>query len=217
MIQLPINTKLEMDGIEMMSQLPTNHFKMAFFDPQYRGLLDKMKYGNEGKGREKKRCALPQMTENVILKFMAELNRIIAPSGHLFLWIDKFHLCEGIQPWLKNTNFEIVDLIVWNKERMGMGWRTRRVGEYLMVLQQSPKRAKGIWTIRNIRDIQSESINTKLHPHTKPIGLQTKLIEAVTEVGDIVVDPAAGSFSVMEAALSVNRNFIGCDLMKLSS
>ena len=52
----------------------------------------------------------------------------------------------------------------------------------------------------------------KRHAHQKPVGLQAALIEAVTEPGDLVVDPAAGSFSVMESALSVGRNFLGGDL-----
>src|SRR5262249_44716902 len=38
------------------------------------------------------------------------------------------------------------------------------------------------------------------HPHIKPIGLISALIEAITSPGDLVVDPAAGSFVVMHAA-----------------
>ena len=41
---------------------------------------------------------------------------------------------------------------------------------------------------------------------SRPIG-------AVTEPGDLVVDPAAGSFAVMHAARQLGRNFIGCDLI----
>ena len=55
-------------------------------------------------------------------------------------------------------------------------------------------------------------LGVKRHAHQKPVGLQAALIEAVTEPGDVVVDPAAGSFSVMESALSVGRNFLGGDL-----
>ena len=50
------------------------------------------------------------------------------------------------------------------------------------------------------------------HTHSKPIGLQGKLIEAVSHAGDIVIDPAAGSFSVMEACRQSSRNFLGCDI-----
>jgi hypothetical protein len=38
------------------------------------------------------------------------------------------------------------------------------------------------------------------------------LIGAVTLPGDLVVDPAAGSFTVMHAAHALGREFIGCDI-----
>lgn len=38
------------------------------------------------------------------------------------------------------------------------------------------------------------------------------LIGATTNPGDLVVDPAAGSFTVMRAALALGREFIGVDL-----
>ena len=210
---LKTNTRLKMEGRKFLSQLPETSFPVAFFDPQYRGILDKMSYGNEGEKRGRKRAELPQMTEKVIAEFIQEINRILIPSGHLFLWMDKFHLCQGFSAWLDGTALDIVDLINWNKEKMGMGYRTRRVGEYLVALQKLPKKAKGVWKIHNIRDIWEEKIvyNGK-HAHQKPINLQSKLIASVSNEGDIIVDPAAGSFSVMTAAINERRNFIGCDI-----
>jgi hypothetical protein len=46
----------------------------------------------------------------------------------------------------------------------------------------------------------------------KPAGLIARLIGAVTMPGDLVVDPAAGSFIVMHVANSLGRNFAGCDI-----
>jgi site-specific DNA-methyltransferase (adenine-specific) len=57
-----------------------------------------------------------------------------------------------------------------------------------------------------------EKVDRTLHPHIKPIGLITKLIEAITCRGDLVIDPAAGSFVVMRAANQLGREFIGCDI-----
>ncbi|HKG70020.1 MAG TPA: hypothetical protein VKA92_14200, partial [Segetibacter sp.] len=66
----------------------------CFFDPQYRGVMDKMKYGNEGE-RQKGRAELEQMSEETIKLFIKEIDRVLIPDGHLFLWVDKFHFCEG--------------------------------------------------------------------------------------------------------------------------
>ena len=209
---LATDTRLKMDGLAFLAGLPADSMPAAFLDPQYRGVLDKMAYGNEGKSRERARVALPQMTEDQIARFVAGIDRCLMPSGHLFLWIDKFHLCTGIGAWLEGTSLETVDLLTWDKQRMGMGYRTRRQAEYLVVLQKLPKRAKGVWSVHNIPDVWGEKVPRGGHAHCKPVGLQAELIAAVTGEGDIVIDPAAGSFSVMEACQRTGRRFLGCDI-----
>ena len=206
------DTRLKMDGLELLSRLPGAFAPVAFLDPQYRGVLDKLAYGNEGVSRGKKRSALMQMSETTIAEFIRGIDRALIPSGHLFLWLDKFHLCQGFKSWLADTALEVVDLVTWNKDRMGMGYRTRRQSEYCVVLQKRPRRAKGVWQVHNIPDVWTEKIGDRAHPHQKPVKLQAALITAVSCPGDIVVDPAAGSYSVMAAAQSCGRVFVGCDL-----
>ena len=208
-----LNRRMKMDGLAFLDKLPQAAFPVAFFDPQYRGVLDKLKYGNEGESRGQRRHQLEQMSEETISRFVGKINRVLIPSGHLFLWIDKFHLCNGFLPWLEGTDLGVVDLVVWDKDKMGMGYRTRRVSEYCVVLQKKPQKAKGVWKAHDIRDTWREKLDLKRgHPHKKPVELQGRLIAAVTHEGDIVIDPAAGSFSVMEAAQAQKRNFLGCDL-----
>lgn len=213
---LALNTRLQMDGLELLSKLPNNSVPTAFFDPQYRGILDKMQYGNEGKDRSQARCALAQMDETTIGRFVAAIDKVLMPSGHLFLWTDKFHLCNDFSVWLKSTNLDVVDMITWGKLsangklRIGMGYRTRRTAEYLLVLQKTPRRAKGVWTVHNIPDVWTEAAGKGTH--AKPVELQAELITATTRPNDLVIDPAAGSFSVMQACEMRGRNFLGCDL-----
>jgi len=141
-----------MGGLDMLRMLGGGAAHAAFFDPQYRGILDKMRHGNEGKSRGRARSALAQMGEGDIAAFLRELERVIVPSGHLFLWVDKFHLCEWVSGWVEGLKFEIVDMITWDKRRMGMGYRTRGCSEHLVVLQKIPKKAKDVWADHGIRD-----------------------------------------------------------------
>ncbi len=199
--------------MELLSELSDATVSAAFFDPQYRGVLDKLHYGNEGV-RQRQRVALSQMDDATIVTFLSEISRVLTPSGHLFLWIDKFHLCEGVQEWFAQTELASVDLITWNKQTFGMGYRTRRAAEYLLVLQKKPKKAKGIWKIKNIKDVWEEKAQKNGHSHSKPILLQKELILAVTKPNDTILDPAAGSYSVLESTrlAGEGRRFIGCDL-----
>ncbi len=81
----------------MLKNIKDKIITTAFFDPQYRGVLDKLKYGNEGKGRGKARSGLPQMNDDTIISFIKEINRVLMDSSYLLLWIDKFHLCQGVR------------------------------------------------------------------------------------------------------------------------
>jgi site-specific DNA-methyltransferase (adenine-specific) len=211
---ISLNEANVMNGIQLLAGIHNDVITAVFFDPQYRGIMDKMKYGNEGQ-RQKERAVLQQMNEETIKSFIEEINRVLIPTGHLFLWIDKFHLCEGTAYWTKGTSLSIVDLITWDKGKIGMGYRTRRKSEYLLILQKAPNKAKGYWTRHDIPDVWTEKISDKKHPHQKPLTLQKNLIDAVSSKGDYIVDPCAGSYSVLNACKELNRNFIGCDLKSL--
>ena len=207
-----LNQRHKVDGLVLMSKIPSSSISACFFDPQYRGVLDYQNYGNEGINRGKLRSGLPQMSEDIIKQFIKEISRVLQPSGHLFLWIDKFHLCEGFKHWLNDTELQTVDMLTWEKHRIGMGYRTRRKSEYLIIIQKKPLRVKDVWTVHNIPDVILETVNNTNHPHSKPINIQARLISAVTKKDDKVLDPAMGSGSVWEACKLAKRDFIGGDI-----
>lgn len=201
-----------MDGWSFLSKITSDTIPLVFFDPQYRSVLDKQKYGNEGT-RQKDRALLPQMDDELITRMITQIDRVLLPSGHLMLWVDKYLLVQGWQHLTHCSSLQSVDLIIWDKGRIGMGYRTRRCSEFLLVLQKPPVRAKGVWKLHDIRDVWSEP-SDKTHPHAKPIGLAQRLIQAVTNEADVVVDPAAGGYGVMRAALQQRRHFLGCDILE---
>lgn len=206
-----LNRKQKADGLDLLSDINDDQVSVAVFDPQYRGILDKLKYGNEGQNRAQARCSLTQMDDHTIKCFIKEIDRVLTPSGHLFLWVDKYHLCEGVSKWFEGTNLHRVDMITWNKQRMGMGHRSRCQSEYLLIFQKAPVRARGCWTDHSIPDVWNEKKPTD-HTHSKPVELQKRLIAATTQDGDIVLDPASGGYSVLTACRLIERDFIGCDI-----
>ena len=207
-----LNRKIKMNGLDLLDLLDKESIKVTFFDPQYRGVLDKLSYGNEGKSRGKDRSALPQMSQEIIFEFLAKIELVLKPNGYLFLWLDKFHLFE-VKSWIENyQSLEIVDMITWNKMKISMGYRSRRKSEYLVIAQRYPRKAKSTWTLHNIPDVWDEKILDKNHTHAKPIELQKQLILATTNENDLVLDPASGGYSVFRCCKETNRNFIGCDL-----
>jgi site-specific DNA-methyltransferase (adenine-specific) len=199
------------DALELLQSLEEHCTRLGFFDPQHRDNLDKLKYGNEG-ARQQERSLLPQMSGEYIEQCCREMARVLMPSGYLLLWQNAFGVCEGWHQRLADV-LKCVDLVAWDNQRLGMGYRTRRRGDCLVVLQKPPLKGRATWrTTPTIPDRWVEKVDRKQHPHIKPIGLIRALIEAITEPGEFVVDPAAGSFVVMHAARELNREFIGCDI-----
>jgi site-specific DNA-methyltransferase (adenine-specific) len=212
------NTIQRGDALALLQSLEDSCSPLVLFDPQFRELLDKQEYGNEGKLRQQARAALPTMTFDYINACCREIKRVLRPSGYLMRWIDKFGLCSSLhQKLVDEMGYERVDLIAWDSLRIGMGHRARARGDYLLIFQKPPIRAKATWRDHGIPDRWPEKVDRKLHPHIKPIGLITRLIAATTHPGDLVVDPAAGSFTVMQAALALGREFIGCDTVITNS
>jgi site-specific DNA-methyltransferase (adenine-specific) len=73
--------------------------------------------------------------------------------------------------------------------------------------------AAGAWTDHGINDCWPESSDRRIHAHTKPHVLTERLIRAATRRGDVVIDPCAGGYGVLEACRASGREFVGGDLL----
>jgi hypothetical protein len=104
----------------------------------------------------------------------------------------------------------------------GMGGRVRTCGAHLVILQKPPigVRAKSlpvIWETKPvIRTVHCESIRVPRseHVHKKPIGLTAEIILAVTKPEDTIVDPTAGAYTTLAAALGCHRHCYSTDLIE---
>lgn len=208
------NARQLLDGVELLSRLPDRIARLMVFDPQYRTVLDHLKFGNEG-ARQQGRAKLPQMNDDTIAFLVEEAQRVLKPSGHLLLWVDKFSIGTGqhLKYLRRAKHLQVVDVLVWDKMRIGMGRRLRCVTEFMVVIQKAPTIAKGVWTDHSLKDFWSEAGNAHRHPHAKPHVLMERLIRATTERGELVLDPCAGGYGVLDACRASGREFIGGDLI----
>lgn len=88
--------------------------------------------------------------------------------------------------------------------------------EYAVILYRDklPKFNNNGKMVFNCFDYIRESNTPKVHPTQKPIKLLTRLIELFTDVGDVVIDPCAGSGSTLLAAAQADRNAYGFEIKK---
>lgn len=65
--------------------------------------------------------------------------------------------------------------------------------------------SRGVWSMSSVRA-------NREHPAAFPLELPRRLIRLLSDAGDLVLDPFLGSGTVAEAALSLGREFLGCEL-----
>lgn len=88
--------------------------------------------------------------------------------------------------------------------------------EYGLILYRNklPKFRNGGKMIFNCIDYPRDNESEKIHPTQKSIKLLEFLIETFTDVGDVVIDPVAGSGSTLVAAENLGRKSHGFEIKK---
>lgn len=145
--------------------------------------------------------------------WLPEAFRLVKDGGAAYVFVcwDKMHewreACESV-------GFRVRSCIVWDKEIHGAGdpstcWAPRH--EMILFCAKGRHKLAGKRPIDIIR-CQRLSPDDLTHPYEKPTALLSRLIEASSEAGDLILDPFAGSGATGEASLSLGRRFIGIEI-----
>ena len=144
------------------------------------------------------------VNEQLILR-----NRIIWTFGHGFN--DTHRLCgrhEIILWYTKGENYTFnLDEIRIPQKYPG---KTFSSGPNKGRISGNPKgkNPSDVWDIPNVK---ANHIEKTIHPCQFPISIPQRLITALTNIGDIVVDPFLGSGTTAASAALLNRRFIGAE------
>lgn len=126
----------------------------------------------------------------------------------------RYDVQEELFDELREAGFTIKSQLVWDKDNWSAGDLEAAFGlqHELMVYA-----TKGVYKFKNgrpssIYKCPRVSSNKMVHPNEKPVALNIKLIEDITTVGELILEPFSGSGSLAVAAKQTGRNFIACDL-----
>lgn len=88
--------------------------------------------------------------------------------------------------------------------------------EYGLVLfrDKLPKFNNDGKMVFNCFDVERDTNTPKIHPTQKSVPLLERLIEIFTDVGDVVIDPVAGSGTTLLAAMNRKRSAYGFEIKK---
>lgn len=116
--------------------------------------------------------------------------------------------------FLEDAGFDILDLIVFQKNGVAKSPTTLKPAFEVATLGRKPGPVTHInpeWTISNICPVPYSRTPGLQHLTPKPLGWMEWCVELVTQPGQTVIDPFAGSATTLVAARNLGRKAIGIE------
>lgn len=218
------------DSLQILSQI-SNQFDMIFADPPY--FLSnggkkiqgrRMVSVNKGEWDKKK-------SSDDIDKFNQEWINQCKPllKDNGTIWVcGTYHNIFSVEKCLRNAGFRIINIITWQKSDPTPTWGNLHFNfssEYIIWAKKTPvanhyfnyelmKQLNGGKLMPDVWRLPTVGLWEKTcgkHPTQKPLRLLYRIILASTKVGEIILDPFAGSSTTGIAANLLGRKFIGIE------
>jgi site-specific DNA-methyltransferase (adenine-specific) len=139
--------------------------------------------------------------------FLGACRRALRADGHLYVMFDSYSLLS--LGGLVREFFDVKNLIVWDKVKLGMGHYFRRRHEHVVFATKGNRKLSR----RDLPDVwRFARIHPAGYPTQKPVELFEAMLAGSAKPGDVVCDPFVGSGSSAIAALRRGSSFIGADI-----
>jgi site-specific DNA-methyltransferase (adenine-specific) len=203
-----LNTVIQGDALENISQVADHSIKTIICDPPYFT-------GMTHNAKEKASISDLAICSPFYRQLFREFLRVLTPDGCLYWFCDwrsqGFYLQQ-----MRQENVPVKNTIVWDK-KSGPGNFYTNMHEFILFSTLDTQfRRKGCKNI--ISEIPAFCSGAKatdgemVHPAQKPVELISRLITDSTAEGDTVMDCFAGSGTTAVAAIRTKRNFICMEL-----
>lgn len=154
-------------------------------------------------------------------------NPLLKDNGTI--WVcGTFHNIYSVEKCLKNAGFQIINIITWQKSDPTPTWGELHFNfssEYIIWARKNPK-SKHYFNYELMKELNGGVLMPDVwklptvgmwektcgkHPTQKPLRLLYRIVLASTRVGEVILDPFAGSCTTGIAANLLGRNFVGID------
>ena len=216
MPQMPENTSKrpsfalrQSDAIGAMDSLPPGSIDLIITDPPYESLEKHRKIGTTTRLKHSKASSndwFSIFANNRFPAFFAAAHRLLAKNAHLYLFCDQETMFV-VKPMGEAAGFKFWKPLVWDKQRIGMGYHYRARYEFILFFEKGKRKLNDL----GAPDIIAVPRVWNGYPTEKPVAISEILIGQSTLPGERVLDPFCGSGSVGVAAVSKNRDFLGVD------
>jgi site-specific DNA-methyltransferase (adenine-specific) len=178
----------EGDFRSILADLPDGSVDLVFTDPPYGG------------------DAVPLYRD--LAAFAA---RVLTPGGLLIAYAGQAHLPEVLAALSEHLTYGWTCAIVYQGGHGALAWRHLRVGWKPLLVFGRPPLLPGPWFADTVASSLAEA-GKDLHPWQQSPGPARYYLRRLTQPGDLVCDPFAGSGTTAVAALALGRRFVGAEL-----
>lgn len=222
------------DSLELLKDIPDNSVDLIFADPPYNLQLKGDLYRPnqtkvDGVFDEWDKFDSFQEYDNFTQKWLSECRRILKNTGSIWV-IGTYHNIFRVGKIMQDLDFWILNDIVWVKTNPMpnfKGTRFTNSHEILiwavkdrnskynfhyksMKVFNEDKQMRSEWYIPICQGEERIKLNgKKVHSTQKPEALLYRIIISSSNVGDIVLDPFAGTGTTLAVAKKLRRNFLG--------
>lgn len=212
-----LDSVVHTDALTLLKGLPDGSVDAVIADPPY-GLA-----GRVFEFPHKRYSAVNEAWDHFApIDWMHECHRVLRKGGSVLCFGGRRSIYELAAEGL-SLNWRLVNDITWNKPDAPPNFTGRMLTETTeRCLWFCPdgegwtynlETAKGMNRGMNLRDIWKFNTERedRMHPTQKPLDLMERCVLLFTNVGDLIVDPFAGSGTTGVAAIKNGRRFIGSD------
>lgn len=205
------------DCIEVMADIPDASVSTVLTDPPY----------SSGGRRENSRSLRKSMNRSMeddewirgdamstngftyLLRMCGiQWRRVLVPGGHVLSFID-WRMAGILAAALETADLRQHPILVWDKQRLGMGAVFRNQHEFVVHMSSGNPLAPQRRDVPNV--LRFPTVRNGDHPTEKPGILLETLLSVVTPPRGVVLDPFAGSGSTLYAARALEHKAIGVE------
>jgi adenine-specific DNA-methyltransferase len=193
-----LNRVVTGDCLRVLAQLPADSVDLVLTDPPYL-----VRYHSRD-GRE-----VPNDdTDAWLAPAFAEMYRVLRRDRFCISFCGFTQAERFLGAW-KAAGFRVLEHLVWRKRYPSSTGFVRRYHEQAYVLAKgTPRRPHML--LPSV--LEWRYTGNMLHPTQKPVGALLPLVMTFSQVGDVVLDPFAGSGSTAVAAAMLGRQYIAIEL-----
>jgi site-specific DNA-methyltransferase (adenine-specific) len=198
------------DAVSWLRSLPASSIDLLITDPPYESLEKHRSIGTTTRLKNSKASSNTwfQIFPNERFEeLLIEVYRVLKNHRHFYLFCDAETMFV-VKPIAEKVGFKFWKPIVWDKEKIGMGYHYRSRYEMILFFEKGKRKLNDL----SIPDIIECPRIYRGYPTEKPVSVSEILIRQSSQPGECVADPFMGSGSVGLAALKQHCQFIGNDI-----